>query len=102
MVKSGLDAWLLIQAHKDKCVICGEDRAAALDFHHVDPATKSFNLGSAAKSKSVDAVLREIAKCIVVCSRCHRLIHAGEIGLEDIDHAHDEEHRIQRERYCSP
>lgn len=83
MVKAGLDAWLTIQAHKDRCVICGEGRAAALDFHHVDPMTKSFNLGSAARSKSVDAVLREIAKCVVLCATCHRLVHAGELELPD-------------------
>lgn len=53
---------------------CGMSDLECLDFHHVDqktlekrvPAIHTFN-------KSID----EMIKCVIVCSNCHRKIHAG-------------------------
>lgn len=73
-----------IAACRDRCVVCGEDDPAALDFHHVDPATKSFNVASVGRSKSLQAVDRELAKCVVLCASCHRKVHAGRIELEGV------------------
>ena len=61
-----------------KCLKCGFDHPAALDFHHIDPSEKEFNISfskSAYKSNK-EGLLKEIEKCIVLCSNCHRIEHA--------------------------
>ena len=48
------------------CQICGYDRCmAALEFHHRDPAEKSF---SVSRTRSIKEARSEINKCILVCS----------------------------------
>lgn len=60
-----------------KCEICGYDRCVqALEFHHLDPNTKDFNISSKWNSKSWETIQAELDKCILVCSNCHREIHA--------------------------
>ena len=56
------------------CVKCGYNaHAAALDFNHIDPSTKSFNIGCKTSSLSLDKLLEEVAKCEVMCANCHRI-----------------------------
>lgn len=59
------------------CVVCGETDVDVLDFHHVDPAEKSFNVSASWRKKGLQTVLEEVAKCVVVCANCHRRLHAG-------------------------
>ena len=64
------------------CVVCGENEAVCLDFHHANPEEKEFNLGDrAASGWSFARLKEEAAKCVVVCSNCHRKIHAGIIEV---------------------
>lgn len=66
----------LVEYKGGKCQICGYNRCIqALDFHHLNPAEKDFRLSSS--SKSLDELKKEADKCILVCSNCHREIHAG-------------------------
>jgi hypothetical protein len=58
-----------------KCERCGESHPATLDFHHLDPTKKEFNISDQLWAKNKEKVLEEISKCIVVCSNCHRKIH---------------------------
>ena len=44
-----------------------------MDFHHKDPSTKLFEPNSGCCSRSLKAVLNEIAKCELVCANCHRI-----------------------------
>jgi len=60
-----------------KCCVCGEGRSACLDFHHKDPSQKSFGLGNI-KGQGISLVKAEVAKCIVICANCHRILHAEE------------------------
>ena len=61
-----------------ECQCCGyNDCNSALDFHHVDPKTKKFGIGKCRKTKMTQKILDELDKCILVCSNCHREIHAG-------------------------
>lgn len=61
-----------------RCQICSYDRyQGALDFHHIDPSTKSFGIGSYGHSRSWERVKEELAKCILVCANCHREIESG-------------------------
>ena len=64
----------MIEYKGGKCEVCGYNKCiAALDFHHIDPLEKDFALGS--KISSWDIVVKELDKCIMVCSNCHREIH---------------------------
>lgn len=67
----------LIQVSGGKCCLCGYSKCiTALEFHHVNPEEKEFTISQKAHI-SFDKALAEIRKCILVCSNCHREIHAG-------------------------
>lgn len=67
-----------------KCKNCGYDKyLGALDFHHIDPAQKSFSLGHN-KLYSFDKIKSELDKCILLCANCHREFHGGIIELPPI------------------
>lgn len=60
-----------------ECVGCGYNRClSVLDFHHLNPAEKDFRVSL--RKGTLDAVVKaELDKCVLVCSNCHREIHAG-------------------------
>ena len=62
-----------------KCCLCGFDEVQeALEFHHINPEEKEFSIGNGLnQTKALSAQLAEIKKCILVCSNCHRGIHAN-------------------------
>lgn len=63
------------------CESCGYDRClAALDFHHRNPEDKKFNLATAPRRKW-EEVIKELTKCVLLCSNCHREYHAGALVL---------------------
>lgn len=68
-----------------KCANCGYNKCNdALDFHHLDPNTKEFNFGFAlTKPKSWNVLVKELKKCVLLCSNCHRELHAGLIKIEN-------------------
>lgn len=58
------------------CVLCNFDDPRCLDFHHRESEDKDTELSTAvARCWSFDRINAEIAKCDVVCSNCHRIIH---------------------------
>ena len=61
----------------NKCLKCSEDDIACLDFHHVDEdKDKDFNISEAYRhGVSIETIKREIDKCIILCSNCHRKLH---------------------------
>jgi hypothetical protein len=63
---------------------CGESEPACLDFHHRNPKEKLFALNAGVKSKSLEVITVEIAKCILLCANCHRKVHAGLLSLDPI------------------
>jgi 5-methylcytosine-specific restriction endonuclease McrA len=68
----------LVQAFGGKCKVCGYKKyAGALDFHHLEPKTKSFALSVKGLSYSRESLLREAKKCVLVCKNCHMEIEAG-------------------------
>jgi len=63
----------------DGCSICGYNKCnAALDFHHIDTATKGEVSLSSLLSCLSERLVDEIEKCMVVCANCHREIHDKE------------------------
>ncbi|HEX5186504.1 MAG TPA: hypothetical protein VFV86_06400 [Nitrososphaeraceae archaeon] len=62
-----------------KCEKCGYNKCMeVLDFHHLDPNQKEFNISNFGRMKGftkLDQVIEEIKKCVVLCSNCHREFH---------------------------
>ncbi len=59
-----------------RCADCGENHPATLHFHHTNPKEKEFNIAEWAHSgKSIEALEREMRKCIVLCANCHAKRH---------------------------
>jgi hypothetical protein len=56
------------------CSACGR-KDGKLYHHHVDKTTKKLSVGQMHRS-SMEAFVDEIAKCIVMCARCHLREHA--------------------------
>lgn len=61
------------------CQICSYNKClAALDFHHPDPSLKEgYKIGALRAHWTFEKNKPELDKCICVCVRCHREIHAG-------------------------
>jgi len=59
---------ILIEKMGGKCVECG--CTETLEFDHIDPSTKSFNI-AAGYSKPKEVLLAEVAKCQLLCNKCH-------------------------------
>lgn len=77
-------AQLVVEAG-GRCVICGYDRCtAALQFHHIDPRTKSFGVAQRGFARSLSRARDEVAKCVLLCSNCHAEVEAGfaEVPME--------------------
>lgn len=60
------------------CTVCGETEPWVLDMHHLDPTEKESN---SAQSATLKTFLKEAEKCILLCSNCHRKVHAGVMQL---------------------
>jgi transposase-like protein len=76
---------ILVEEAGGACVVCGYDRCAgALQFHHLDRATKSFAISKEGSSRSLAAMRAEASKCRLVCANCHAEIEAGVQTLENV------------------
>ena len=65
------------------CFICNYNKCNdALDFHHVNPKEKSF-LISHNYNRAWNILEKELDKCVLLCCRCHKEIHAKLIKLDD-------------------
>lgn len=54
-----------------RCIKCGYDKyIGALDFHHVDPASKEIRIPDVTVLD--DRMKAELDKCVVLCANCHR------------------------------
>lgn len=66
-----------------QCLHCGYSKIECLDFHHPND-NKKDGIGSMIRDKKVSLIQleKEIAKCIILCSNCHRILHSSERGKE--------------------
>tara|TARA_R110002012_G_scaffold100791_1_gene239572 strand:+ start:377 stop:703 length:327 start_codon:yes stop_codon:yes gene_type:complete len=62
------------------CVVCGEDEPCVIEWHHVNPEEKEYNVTRMFKMNK-KKVLAEIDKCVCLCRNCHARVHAGVITL---------------------
>lgn len=69
-----------------KCQNCGYNRCLrALAFHHRDPRKKDFGISS--RCISWGSMVKELKKCVLLCSNCHMELHDGMlvIGAEGVE-----------------
>jgi len=72
----------LIEAAGGCCVLCGYDGSpGALHFHHLDPSTKEFGLASKGHVRSLERLMAEAEKCVLLCANCHSEVERGEAEL---------------------
>jgi transposase len=73
---------LLVEEAGGGCRVCGYNRSvAALEFHHLAPAEKSFSLSHRGVARSLDKARSEARKCVLLCANCHAEVEAGIITL---------------------
>jgi hypothetical protein len=73
---------LLVEEAGGRCALCGYDRyVGALHFHHVEPQSKSFDLGRVGVTQSLERARDEARKCVLLCGNCHAEVEAGVAGL---------------------
>ena len=71
------------------CWICGYNKCTqGLDFHHMRPEEKSFQLSAREMQYAWERIWNEVQKCCLICCRCHREVHAGLI--QDLDIIYEE------------
>lgn len=58
-----------------KCQICGENHSACLIFHHRNPNEKEFMIANSVTRMSIKCLMKEVAKCDVLCANCHKKLH---------------------------
>ena len=62
------------------CSLCPEFEAICLDFHHF--CKKDVLISKAVhRGYSWERILREMEKCVILCSNCHRKVHAGKLTV---------------------
>jgi predicted HNH restriction endonuclease len=58
------------------CAICGfkfdGTNACVFDLHHINPSEKVKTVGNC---RGIPQFKQEMAKCSVICSNCHRVLH---------------------------
>lgn len=60
----------------NKCGMSFREQPWLLDFHHRDPNTKSFQIGSGPTFlKPWEVIMEEVGKCDPLCANCHRTLH---------------------------
>lgn len=70
------DASTLLAQLKTPCVKCGESRNWVIQFHHIDPSVKSFELSvDTVSHKKVEIAKVEASKCACLCANCHTEFH---------------------------
>ena len=68
----------IIQEWKSEqsCCKCGDKRGYVLDYHHIDPSTKTDTIARMTSNNyTLTTVQEEIKKCVVMCANCHREWH---------------------------
>ena len=72
-------AWFTAYKKTLACTNCGENHPATLDFHHVIHGKDNKKVNELVSDGNAKArIILEIAKCVVLCSNCHRKHHHEE------------------------
>ena len=80
-----LKQWLNQYKSQLRCVKCGENHPACIQFHHRNREEKSFGIGGIVRKThvSIKRLEKEISKCEVLCGNCHAKLHWQETHMTD-------------------
>ena len=81
-----LRKWLRRYKSKLRCVECGENHPACIQFHHRDKEEKSFTIGQIIGRRryiNLKKLEKEISKCDILCGNCHAKLHWQEAHMVD-------------------
>ncbi|MEK6829955.1 MAG: hypothetical protein AABY15_07590 [Nanoarchaeota archaeon] len=77
--KKEIKKWLQNYKKNLKCVECGENHPATLEFHHLGGLKKDRSISQmVVDGISINRILAEMEKCKVLCSNCHQKLHYRE------------------------
>jgi len=68
---------------KHGCALCEESDPCCIDCHHLGGKDKNVSQ-LVAGGYGLPTLLKEINKCVCVCSNCHRKIHAGRLSTDGL------------------
>jgi transcription elongation factor Elf1 len=80
--KLGIRKWFWEYKSKLKCLKCGEGHVATIDFHHSVGDKEQSISELVANGYSIKRIEKELKKCRVLCSNCHRKAHFGNIKFK--------------------
>lgn len=75
----------MIEALGGECVDCGT--VDDLQFDHVDPTSKAFEVSTAIDSRPRTQVWEELRKCVLRCESCHIVKSRREGSFHNVEHA---------------
>lgn len=86
----------IIDAMGGGCLICSYNRCQnALELHHLDPSKKELGFaGVRANPKAMETLIPELRKCVLLCSNCHKEVHAGYVQVPTLVPVLDEEYLV--------
>ena len=72
--KETINNWFRNYKNKLKCERCGESPPAIIDFHHKKKKENGISK-LVSYGYSIEKIKKELEKCEVLCSNCHRKEH---------------------------
>ncbi len=92
----------MIELFGGGCCKCGYNKCdSALEFHHIDRSTKEHRPAKLLFG-SWEKIVEELKKCILLCSNCHRELHACEYNkINKDDLSKFEQNNILNREYKS-
>lgn len=73
--KKMIKMWFVQYKKGLKCLNCGENHLATLEFHH-NSSNKENNISKmVSEGYSIKKIQDELKKCDVLCANCHRKLH---------------------------
>lgn len=80
-----------IQYKGGGCRVCGYNRCPrALNFHHIYPTHKDFNVSGS--TKSWQRIKAELDKCVLLCANCHAEVHDGLLDVYKLAESESNRH----------
>ncbi len=73
--KKEIRRWFENFKKKLKCIKCLENHPAVLEFHHNNGEKENEISYMVGNGHSIGSIKKEMGKCIVLCSNCHRKLH---------------------------
>lgn len=91
----------IVESFGGSCGICNYNKCdEAFHCHHLDPNEKEYSLSYIMSNpQKWKAVVPELRKCVLLCSRCHTEVHAGVTELPKDIRRFDESFAIEKEKH---